>query len=164
MIQTIITGIISGIISSMLFYIFIFGIKPRIDISNQICLERHSDRNIYVVKVVNKSRTFITNVKYQMILCKKSNDGNVSITTIHPLKEPMVNIDKYLKKTTDFAVQISYEMDEKLFDKNSYLEFTFEAYHSFSNAMRVKQKKYTIKDVQKGRFETGKSMIILSTD
>lgn len=163
--QTIIVGIVSSIIASLVFYSLMIMIKPRFIISDRICLKRVSeDEYDYIIKVANLTRSFITNVNYSLIYCEVREDGLKDIHTIAPLKPPIMNISKYSAKNTDYAVRLTYRIknSEYKIDESSYFLFTFQAHHSFSNAMGIQEKIYLKSDLQEGIFETGKSTKILS--
>ena len=146
--ETIIVGIISSIIASIVFYLWMILIKPRFIISDKICIKKTQDSEAdYMVKVANTTRSFITNVSYSLLYCVEGEDGLKDICTIDPYKPP-----------------ITYKIDEEKFplNENSFFMFTFQAYHSFSNAMKIEKRVFRKSDVQQGIFETGKSTKILS--
>lgn len=163
--QTIVIGIISSIIASLVFYFLMILIKPRFIISEKICLKHfNSNECDYIIKIANTTHFFITNVTYSLIYCKEGPDGLKDIQTLEPYKAPITNISKYTRKNTDFAVRLTYRLEKAKFPLNdsSYFLFTFQANHSFSNAMRIKKQVYKMSDLQEGIFETGKSTKILS--
>lgn len=163
--QTIILGIVSSVIASLVFYFLMILIKPRFIISDKICLKCiNDDEYDYIIKVANTTHSFITNVTYSLIYCEEGADGLKDIQTLEPLKVPITNISKYTRKNTDYAVRLTYRLDKSKYplDDLSYFLFTFQAYHSFSNAMKIKKQLYTKNDLQEGIFETGKSTKILS--
>lgn len=163
--QTIILGIVSSVIASLVFYFLMILIKPRFIISGKICLKHvNNDEYDYIIKVANTTHSFITNVTYSLIYCEEGADGLKDIQTLKPLKAPITNISKYTRKNTDYAVRLTYRLNQSKYplDDSSYFLFTFQAYHSFSNAMKIKKQLYTKNDLQEGIFETGKSTKILS--
>lgn len=91
-------------------------------------------------------------------------DGLKDIKIIEPYKPPLTYMNKYSKANTDYAVRITYLIDENQYPLTdaSFFMFTFQAYHSFSNAMRIEKRTYRKENVQEGIFETGKSTKILS--
>lgn len=163
--QTIIIGIVSSAIASFVFYLWMILIKPRFIISDKICLKRIDEgKTDYIIKIANTTRSFITNISYSLIYCIEGEDGLKDIRTIEPLKPSITHMNKYTSKNTDYAVRITYRIDEKDYPLNdkAFFMFTFQAYHSFSNAMRITKKIYKRDDLQEGIFETGKSTKILS--
>ena len=109
--QTIVIGIISSIIASIVFYLLMILIKPRFVISDKIsCIKVDDEYMDYMIKIVNKTRSVITNVNYMLTYCVEGEDGIVEIYTVAPLKSPIMNIDKYTRKNTDYAVRITYRI------------------------------------------------------
>lgn len=163
--QTIIVGIISSVIASLVFYLLMILIKPRFIIADKICRKKVSDTETdYIIKVVNTTRSFVTNIKYSLIYCVEDDDGIKEVQTIDPLKTPLANMNKYTRKNTDYAIRLTYRVKDEDYpmNDNSFLMFTFEAYHSFSNAMRIKKKIYFKDSIKDGIYETGRSTKILT--
>lgn len=164
--QTIIVGIISSIIASVVFYLLMILIKPKFIISDKIsCVKVDDDYTDYMIKIVNTTRTVITNVSYSLVYCIEGQDGIIEVHSVKPLKSPVINIDKYTKKNTDYAVRITYRIKNGEYElkNNTYFDFTFQAYHSFSNAMKIKKQTYEKEALRYGIFETGKSTNILNS-
>lgn len=162
--ETILVGVVSSVIASLVFYLWMILIKPRFDLSAKICLSKVDDDYMdYMIKVVNTTRSFITNVNYSLVYCKEGKDGIKEIQTVEPYKIPITNMNKYTDKNTDYATRITYRLkrDEYPLKEDTYFMFTSQAYHSFSNAMRIKSVIYKEDDVQEGIFETGRSTKIL---
>ncbi len=68
--QTIIIGVISSIIASIVFYLLMILIKPRFAISEKIsCVKVDDEYTDYMIKIVNKTRSVITNVNYMLTFC-----------------------------------------------------------------------------------------------
>lgn len=163
--ETIILGIISSIIASIVFYLMMIVIKPRFIISDKISYIEVDETYIdYIIKVVNTTHSFLTNIDYSLVYCTENEDGIVEIETIPPYKIPFKNMDKYTKKNTDYAVRITYRIKRQEYPlvENTYFDFTFQANHSFSNAMKIKRVIYRKDCIRKGIFETGKSTNILN--
>lgn len=163
--QTIIIGIVSSIIASLVFYILMILIKPKFIISDKICLAKQDDEYIYYrVKVVNRTRTYITNINYSLAYCEERDDGITDFQIIPRIKSPLLNLEGYSRDNMDYAVRFTFKVNKKKYElnSNSFFVFTFQANHSFSNAMKIKTKKYRLKDVREGMFETGTSINILS--
>lgn len=111
--QTIILGILSSTIASIVFYLWMVLIKPRFIISDKICKKRTKDGKIaYMIKVANTTHSFITNVSYSLLYCVEGEDGLKDIKIIEPYKPPLTYMNKYSKANTDYAVRITYLIDE----------------------------------------------------
>lgn len=163
--ETIILGVISSIIASAVFYLLMVLIKPRFTISNKISKIVHHGYTDYIIKVVNTTRSVITNVNYSLQYCVEGQDEIVEVHSVEPFKKPILNMEKYNKKNTDYAVRITYRIKDGEYElkDNTHFEFTFQANHSFSNSLKIEKKTYRKDSVQEGIFETGKSTKILST-
>ena len=163
--ETVLLGIISSIIASVVYYLLMIMIKPKFIISHKISKTPvDNEYTDYMIKVVNMTRTVITNVSYSLEYCIEGADDTIEVHTIEPLKKPLLNMDKYSRHNTDYAIRITYRIKNKDFplDDNTYFDFTFQAYHSFSNSLRIKKRRFTCDSVMEGIFETGKSTKILS--
>ena len=84
--------------------------------------------------------------------------------TIPPLKTGLTTMNKYTRKNTDYAVRLTYRIkkDEISLNNGNYFIFIFQAYHSFSNALKIKKVIFDKNSIRKGFYETGKSTKILS--
>lgn len=161
--ENLITGIISGAIASLVFLLFMLIIRPRIVLSDSVSVDK---TGTYRIKIVNKSRCRLSDLKYDLRLCDDHGDGIVDVVTIKPIKPRLDSIPKYSKKDKNsmYAIRISYKSkDDKCIinESNSYLEFTVSAKHTFSNTYTVVSKTYQCKDIKFGIFESGKSTNIL---
>lgn len=165
--SSIVIGVISGIIASLCYAFFLLLIKPRIRISNEICVENAGESDaVYRIKVVNHTRAMLTNLKYRLVYCKMHGDGINTVTEINPSKAPLISIDRYTSKkdNTDYAVRLSFDIDPLKYpldnDKCKYV-FTFIASHSLSNTTTCIKKEYYAKDVVAGVFESDRSTKII---
>ena len=164
-------GIVSGVMASLCFSVFLFLIRPKIRLSEQICKDPGSPESktyVYRIKVVNLTPAMLTKLKYSFQYCEEHPDGITSSTAILARCPPLLSIDKYKNKKnyTDYAVRISYEIDPLRLPviDDVYFRFTFIACHSYSNTSLTVKKKYKSTDeILEGHFETGKSTKILTT-
>ena len=164
MIDQLIIGVVSGVVASVCFSLFLIMVRPKLMISDKLC-QSNDETNVYRIKIVNKSMAILNNIHYSLHYCRDLGDGIKEIEEIAPRKTKVSFIDKYswLDKDGDYAVRISYVIDTAKYpmDDGAYLEFNIMASHSLSNTMRCVKKVYAKKDIQLGFFETGKSMKIL---
>lgn len=163
--SSIIIGIISGIIASMCFALFLLLVKPKVRISDHICVENEGGKGIvYRIKIVNHTSAMLTNLKYKLGYCEMYDDGIYTYTEIEPRKSMLMSIDAYTKEgNSDYAVRISYDIDptKYLLKDNCKLEFTFMADHSLSNTTTCIKKEYYAKDIVEGVFQTDESIKII---
>lgn len=161
--NTVVSGIISGVIASFCYAMAMFLVKPRIRISADMA----KWKGIYYVKVVNKTFSTITDLDYSLYYCVYHEDGVSTTTEIKPIKEKLVLMSKnklLKKKYSDNALQITYNIDMNKFplnDKDRYLEFHVLGKHVFSNTNKCVKQTFYRKNVKEGIFETGNSENIL---
>lgn len=168
-IRSIITGILSGVISSIIIYALVFKIKPKILISDQIAKSFENDKDVYRIKIVNKSKFDVFNVDCHLYYCYTQEDGIIQITEILQSQTRIAHISRYNKKdeNNEHAVRLSFSITEEYenklsSDKNAFFQLTVVATHGFTNTSTHIEKKYLSDSIKKGRFETGNSMKILS--
>lgn len=164
--SAILTGVISGIIASVFFMLILLKIKPKVSISQEICISRTKEgKEVHQIKVVNNTRAMLVNVKYSLHYCEVYGDGIVTIHHIEALKSPITTITKYDKKDklSKYAVRLSYDLDEEKYplDENHKLLFTFLADHAVSNTTKSMEVEYYAKDVKRGVFESGTSTKVM---
>lgn len=164
--SSIIIGIVSGIIASVCFAVFLLMVKPKVKISDQICIENAGGADaVYRIKIVNHTFAMLTNLRYVLVYCEMHGDGINTITEIKPRKSQIISIDRFnlRKDDTDYAVRISYDIDPQKYPLNDRckLEFTFIADHSLSNTTTCIKKEYLAKDIVAGVFESDKSIKII---
>ena len=164
---TILSGIISGIIASALFFIILQLVKPIIKVSKEINLkEKNGSIYEYHIKVVNKTLAMLTNVQYKLYFCKNIQNKLIDITEIKP-KKPMIS---FIKKhnhseTAEYAVRLSYKIDvsKYKFKENGstgYLLFTISGTHSITGATKTIERIYTSDKIAEGFFAIGDSLVI----
>lgn len=163
----IILSILSGIVSSLVFYLIVFKVKPKIVISDNIALEESEGVNkIARVKVVNRSKFMLINVQYSLYLCTVNygdKKGKNEICEILPMKERIHTLSKYSckKKNTmygDYAIRFTYVLKPEYIPKNDdKLIFVFTSTHSFSNISKCYVKEYSAKNLVYGDFELNES-------
>jgi hypothetical protein len=106
----------------------------------------------------------LTNVKYTLYFYERCGDGVCNIQLLPPAKEPLVIINRYSSKdeNSEYAVRLSYEIDDSIYIQNGWLEFSIHANHGFSNTTVCERKRFETTDISTGIFETGESMRILT--
>ena len=160
-----ITGVISGIVASVVFYIFLLSVRPKIHVSNKICQAIEDEGGALIkIKIVNKTRCILTNVKYVLNFCQSQGDGLHQIEAIPPCKTPLEFIDKYSEsdENAEYAIRFLYRIPPHVRISEGWLEFSIHANHGFSNTSACVKKKYGHDDIVPGIFETGTSMKILA--
>lgn len=160
--QALVIGIVSGILSSIIISFVLFGVKPKVLISDKI--SRDPRDNKYKIKIVNLSKVNLIDVKYSLHYCRRFVDGIGVLSEIQPTKSRLEFIKAFsaTDQHADYAVRITYSMDESFcFGDNDSVIFTFYAKHAFSGTATFIRKEYTVADITCGHFETRKSTNIL---
>ena len=164
--NSIFNGIISGVIASLCFAIFLLLIKPRVKIAKQICIDRDRKNNVvHQIKIVNRSHAMITDLKYVLYYCVMHGDGISTSVEIQPRKSRVIIIDRIrlISKNADYAARITYDIDPQHYplNDNCKLVFMFIAKHSLSNTSKCIKREYYSKDIIEGTYESGKSVKII---
>lgn len=164
--SSILIGIVSGIIASICFALFLLLIKPKVKVSDQICVENEGENDVvYRIKIVNHTLAMLTNLRYVLFYCEMHGDGINTVTEIKPRKSQLISIDRFnfRKDDTDYAVRISYDIDPKVYPLNDKckLIFTFIADHALSNTTTCIKREYYNKDIIAGVFESDRSIKII---
>ena len=131
-----ITGIISGIVASVVFYIFLFSVRPKIHVSDKACKVTEDEGCALIrIKVVNRTRSMLTNVKYALNFCQSLGDGVHRIEEIPPFRTPLEFIDKYTPsdEKAEYAIRFSYRILPHIRILAGWLEFSIYANHGFLN-------------------------------
>lgn len=166
--EGIVSGIISGIIASLLVAFFMFKIKPKIKVSDKMCIKSDSgDKLSCQIKVINLSKVNLTNVVYTLLYCKEHGDDIRELYAIRPdSNDNMTIISKYNKNNTDYAVRFCYEIDKTKYplDEKSKFVFRIHATHPYTNAITVKESVYTKENMVVGVYETGERLKIIKID
>ncbi len=165
--ESVITGIVAGLIASGLFYFFMYRVKPKIVVANELCLNiDKAGKAILQIKVVNKTKSMIMNVGYYLFLDTRHDHDIVNRVEIVPTRENKLNcIEKLDKKDQDaeYAVILSYEIDPTILDeKDNSLSFVIYGSHVVSNTTCCVKKRYSKSDIVKnGMYQRETSLIIL---
>lgn len=162
-IESIASGVISGLIASLVLFIFLLMIKPRIKVSGKLCLA--SDGVTYRVKVINCSRVNLIDVKYTLHICKPLGGGIIDVEEILPAKRPIESIRAKRSASADpeasYAMCISYDLGSHSLSPGAYYLFTICARHSWSGAVSLREQRYDQSQIERGQFETRDSMNIV---
>lgn len=175
-INSVVIGIISGIVSAAIFHIFLKSTIPKIIISNQIEKRKvkvELDGKVeylyqYHIKVVNLTRRYVVSVTPYLFMEHRENgpDGNIlrqKILNIY--KDDIPYIDPYNKHDIESKYAVRIEIAEPLEDiwENSGQSLQLQIYcvDEFSGSGKFFQQTYYQKScIVEGKFKTGKSLEI----
>lgn len=107
--NVVIVGVFSSLIASIVYALLSFGIKPKIKISDKICVTQNQNgSSTYKIKVVNTSRFQLVNVLYHLDYGFSGRDDISYITEILPQKPPITTITRNNRKNIDYALRVTY--------------------------------------------------------
>ncbi|MDD4003206.1 MAG: hypothetical protein PHE12_03335 [Clostridia bacterium] len=165
-----ISGIISGLITSITLFTLMLCIKPKIKISNDIYKQIEGDTVCYYIKVVNISRCMFIDVEYKLSLCsqikmpdKHGNLGSfIETEDVEFAKKHITVINGYSKKNSNndnyaYWLTINADLSKLLAFKGNFLEFSISGKHNISNRMKCFNKSYVLSNIKLKPFYCGKS-------
>lgn len=163
-------GVLSSIVASLMFLLFLSRLRPKIVISPQIAKGEGLKREmVYRVKVINKTGRSIINIKAQLFLVKPSvRPGGITPTAkeIPIAKGEIMELSKFDLKDKDdnYAFRFrTYEDIKELWDnRQSFLRFKIYGIDSLSGFGKVFTQDYHTKrnSIKEGDFESGNSLEI----
>lgn len=165
-INSILSGIISGFISSLLVYGFWQLQKPRLMISNEIA---KNDKGEYRIKIINKSKKYIRNVIFRLQLVTNTNAANGYVFNTYNLELPypeILMIGPYEKKSekAEYAIRIVLPKDMEKYwieDIYTHLKLIVHCSNELNTASRTYEQKFYKKScIKNGEFAWGDSMEI----
>ncbi|RAJ28885.1 hypothetical protein [Pedobacter cryoconitis] len=166
---SILTGLISGVISSLLFFWIISRMRPKMSISTAICKGVDSVGTFYGFKILNNSKYNVLDLKIEVILKKpfNSNGGaNHSNVWIELKRDGIIQFPRYRKddKSAGYALIVATRdnLDALWCDDAQSLEVIVHGKHSFSGISKsFTQNYYTKKScIKEGIFNFGQTFEI----
>lgn len=169
----IILAVFVGLITSGIFLIILSLFKPKIDISPKIArgLSTKTDETIYRIKVINRTRAPLTDIKAQLHIYKNYQTATGEIWKSNAIKlkrSDPISINTYHRKDKDstYAYRfLTYDnLDEKWIDDSSqFLRFRIFARHSLSGFGGFFIKDYRLKrnSIMEGDFSKGDTFEIV---
>lgn len=166
-----ISGVISGIIASIIAQLIFRLNKPKIEISNDIAkCEKQDGTFEYRIKIVNKSKQYVKNMKVFAHLVTNHNapDGNLlTVEPVHISRNDISFIEPFDEKDQNalYAIRLRIESElENLWgdDSITYLEIKIFCENEKNGCGKVFSNIYrTKKSIIVGTFETKTSMTII---
>lgn len=163
---SIVSGIISGIIASVILNNYYWNVKPKLLISNQIS---KNEKGEYRIKIINKSKFYVTNVfiQLQLVTVSNGNGGNIlkAINLDIPYKMLQI-IDRYDKNNLNAPYAIRFVISKNLEeiwkeDEHTYLKLIVYCSNEHNNASKLYEYIYHKKQcIKNGNFKFGDSLEI----
>lgn len=164
--SSIVSGIISGIIASVVLNHYYWNITPKLLVSDYIS---KNNKEEYRIKIINKSKFYITNIfiQVQLITVTNGDGGNIlnAINLDIPYKKLQI-IDPYDKTSQNAPYAVRFVLPKNLEeiwkdDEHTYLKLIIYCSNEHNNASKLYEhiyyKKKCIKD---GNFKYGDSLEI----
>ena len=163
----VILAILVGLITSVIFFYILSKFRPKIDISKAIAkgADKKDGRPIYRIKVINRTKYPIIDIKAQLHIFENQQTANGEIwksMTIELKRSDPIVIDKYDKSDRDalYAYRfVTYNDLEALwgYDNVQFLRFRIYARHALSGFgtfayqdFRLKRNSIKVGDFSKG--------------
>lgn len=166
-VSSIISGIISGIIASIIINWYYWNKKPNLKISDKIAVNNDNEYNI---KIINKSKFYVTNILIKLQLITISNGNGGSILNAYDLKFPsnklyVINPYKKEDKDASYAIRFGISNDlEEIWkeDEHTYLKLIIYCSNEHNNASKLYEQIYHKKSqcIKNGNFKFGDSLEI----
>lgn len=165
---SIVSGLISGVVASLLFYLYMRKMRPKIFICDDIALSNNEEGPFYGFKLYNESKKYdVLDLRFELFIITPFNSHggrNYKIDKLKLKREHIMSLSKCSKeneKEGSFALVMTTREDlETLWNKDSQiLEFHVHARHSFSGATHSFSKKFYTKStsIKQGMFTFGKT-------
>ncbi len=167
----VIVGIVSGVISAILFHCILKRTSPKLKISDKIEKRKINNKILYHIKVVNLRRRFAVNVTPFLELVHSENGPDGPILRYMPIKvyaEDIPYIDPYKRKDKESKYAVRFEITNDLEqiwadDTMHYLHLRIYCNDAFSGSGKFFDITYHKRNcIVKGAFKTGKSVEIVS--
>ncbi len=167
---SVIVGVLSSLVASLLFLMFLFTLRPNIAIGDCIAKTHEDGKPVYLIKVINKTWGRIYDVHAQVVHIKFENVNggqNVYSKPLTLLKSHIWSVNRIKNKLNDpnaeFAILFVCTDDlESIWINETMIEFRVMAKHSFSGFSKIHKRRFYKKKstVKEGSFKFGNSFDI----
>ena len=173
LLASLLVGLGTGIISSLMFLFFLTKVRPKLELSKEIAYEtidiEGNPTPCYVFKLINKTwRSKIYDVEAQLFLLRydvTEGGQNIFFRALPLLKERVWSLNCINKNDqyAEFAYQFLClgNLDE-IWNENNNIEITVRARHAFSGFTKTVKQRYYRKgsSIKVGAFKFGNNMDI----
>lgn len=164
-------SVVASLLASVLFLLSLTRFRPRVDLSAKVARGLRGDELSYAIKVINRTRTDLIDVKARLEVLETIPDVRASLTRRRdiPLRfGEILILPRYDKadKTFDYAFRFttSQELSARTIGKNTIIRFSLIAKHSVSGFSAAFEQRYRLSDLVDGYFETGDTFSIRHPD
>lgn len=165
-------GVISSLTASVVFLLVLSKLRPRLEISDKIAWTMADNRKEFHIKIINRTKNPIVNIKTELLLAKWRNVSGGRIYSSMPIElrqSEALQISGFTSDPEDnkaeYAIRFTALEDiDQLWanDENTSLIFRVYGVHSISNLGRAFQRTYHRKatSLKYGDFKFGNSLEI----
>lgn len=156
---SVVTGICTSLLASVFFALIVFLCRPKIKISDKICVQKEEGYYYFEVKVINVSHFLLTSVNVNLYIKDRVFDRMYKVEDI-----PNIIKSKNLKdKDKSFAVRYKFFTDQdeikNIKDNKEQLLFVFDGESSIYKAKVSEYRFFKAKDILEGyKFEEGMNL------
>ena len=168
--RVLLSGITGGLIASMIFFTVIRMHRPKLTISPYIAKTGKANRKRYVVKILNKGKRSIVNLKFELLLVTKKTapSGMVNKTKALKLEKDSAFIlypNSKIKQNGSYARRIYTKEDlDRLWSDDSFSFLIFRVYgcDKLSGFTKIFEQKFYKRNIsiKSGEFHSGDSFEI----
>ncbi|HIC46786.1 MAG TPA: hypothetical protein EYM37_06150 [Methylophaga aminisulfidivorans] len=158
-------AIINGFLGSLLVVLFLYRLKPKIEISPYIAKNSKSE---YEFKIRNKTPYSVLDVKIELYLITPTNTPNGLANSLHKFSSAEVpELDSYKAKEELFGKEFFFcypgTLETHWNDDNQHLMLVVTSRHSLSQFSKVSKQKFYRKGstIKAGKFESGENLEVI---
>jgi len=158
-------GVSGSLIASFLFLWWLSSRVPNVRISDIICASSLPDGKLYEIKIINDTPRDITNVRFQLLLCRRiaQHGGDViECDKVQLRRDDVLSIAGFDRTDKDYCYAFRVTTQEPLeqrWQDYDFLELRMSANDSQSNYGKVFVQKYQLdKDLVEGSFAIGNTL------
>lgn len=165
-VNTVITSIFSGLITSIIVFVYWQMKKPNLSISKEIAKNKKGE---YRIKIVNNSNFYVTDIQFQLQFRKITNGGESPVYKAFYVELPyqqLLQISPYSKKDKEgnYAIRVVLPMNFEEYwdnDETTMAVFIIKCSNEYNTASKVFTQEYRKKAcIKSGEFACLKSMEI----
>jgi len=172
MIENFLFSVVAGFVSSISVVLFLYLLRPKIEISGEISKKTNEETSSYGFKIVNKTKFPIYDVQVilELISPRSVSGGQINSTLSLKLKRDLYFLIHKFNKSDPvaeyaFRVRTNENLHEKWASEGQYLRLTVFARHSLSGFSSVTRKSFFSKaDIKSGSHQFGVGMQVHPMD
>jgi len=168
---TIALALLTSFVASALFLLSLTRIRPKFAISPQIARSVRGEELSYAIKVINRTRFDLIDVRARLenlVIIAGVNNPLTRRRHIPLRFSEILVLSKYDRddRQADYAFRFTTasELSVRTLGKNTIIRFSIIAKHSLSGFSSASEQRYGLTDIVDGTFATGDSLSITPLD